>query len=263
MKPQLTPEFPRELGPLGIVQFCCFLLPVFEKAPKLSAHSNVSEIGGKAHFRALHVHYPSGQVDKPPGLWRSKGTDSPPLHVSVFSLPQFPSHMKQRLLLAAREGWAQAAHPHSCVTTSASASKAWATLPLIHQTPTEGTILGADFLPFTTSGHPESPLIHHQPSLQGGRFFEDWRSYPWLLQAVKLHLFSLPCYSTALKALQQRFACNLLYSLHIASPGDHRPTQHGASPPRDSSRRSCHGMVLPFAIHELALTTLLQSQEIC
>lgn len=116
--------------------------------------------GGKAPFQSPPLpKQTSGQA--------SEGQKGQIPYLSVFCPPQ----TKQRLLLAAREGWAGAAHPRSCVTTSAAAFKAWATLPLIHQTPTEGTIPGADFLPSTTSGPPQAPLIHHQPSLKEGWIF--------------------------------------------------------------------------------------------
>lgn len=75
-------------------------------------------------------------------------------------------------------------HQCSCLQGSAA-------LPLIHQTPTEGTILGDYFLPSTTSGHPKSPLIHHQPSLQEVDFLRT-QELSLVAASLKLHLLSLP-----------------------------------------------------------------------
>lgn len=249
-------EFPRELGPFGTAEFCCFLFPTLVKAPRLSAHSQASGIRKNAHSRALHTHYPSGQVHKPPAPRRSDRTESLPLHISVCVPPQFHPQTKQRLLLAA----GRAEHGQR---THAAASPPALLPPRLEQHCTDSpnthrdTIPGAGFLPSTTSGHPQSPLIHHQPA--GGWVFRGLEE----LVAASCETSSVVSlsYSTALKALEHR--CSLPYSLHFAPPGEPRPAQHGASPPWDCSRRSCHGVVLPFAIHEPALTALLQSQEIC
>lgn len=155
------------------------------------------------------------------------------------------------------ESQEQAAHPHSCVTTSGLAFKVWATFPLIHQTPIEWTIPRVDFLPSTTSNHSElaSPLIYHQSRLCGAAFVRDQNSYLTTASCETSSIISVVLLHSA-KGSGSWLQSPVL-PLHLFS---RKPWC--LSSPR-LQQESCQGMFLHFAIHELAVTTLLQSQKIC